>query len=170
MLVLDATTFVHLASHRVRINKRGRQPAKPIVGKPHRDCHRILQPHLPCSRLLVAIDMARLRRIGKTSNVISLCRNPHWPPLRKGAQFDLYEASVRWRLVGLSSHGSDFVSVLPPRKSVDSFSHALSSQFPPFLVSNVVSVGEGGSPRVKSYSVCLVGSKKGLFTFFESVS
>ncbi|KAI7785911.1 hypothetical protein LA080_005572 [Diaporthe eres] len=55
----------------------------------------ILQPHLPCSRLLVAIDMARLRRIGKSGNVISLYRHPHWPPARKGAQFDLYEASVR---------------------------------------------------------------------------
>lgn len=46
---------------------------------------RILQPHLPCSRLLVAIDMARLRRIGKSGNVISLYRHPHWPHARKGA-------------------------------------------------------------------------------------
>lgn len=49
---------------------------------------RVLQATSFMFAAIVAIDMARLRRIGKSSNVISLCRRPHWPLSRKGAQFD----------------------------------------------------------------------------------
>lgn len=147
VLVLQATTCDFL-----RLDKRGLEmwdsaSRSQLWASPIEIAPRILQPHLPCSRLLVAIDMARLRRIGKSGNVISLCRRLHWSPARKGAQFDLYEASVRQGLTDLRSHGSDFVSVLaatriPPKPLPRLCSP--NSAFQPFRrpKSRVVEVGE----------------------------
>lgn len=128
VLVLQATTCDFL-----RLDKRGLEMWDSAIRSqlwafPIEIAPRILQPHLPCSRLLVAIDMARLRRIGKSGNVISLCRRLHWSPARKGAQFDLYEASVRQGLTDLRSHGSDFVSVLAATRIPPNLFHACAPQ------------------------------------------
>lgn len=100
--------------------------------------------------VIVAIDMARLRRIGKSSNVISLCRRPHWPLARKGAQFDytrlLYAEDSLIYAAMARTMSQNFP---PPREYVLDLLMLCVPQIPSFPALKVTCVGSLSGARVK---------------------